>query len=88
MKKPTAPAQSAPTHDDTKSRVVEPTRHESTGRTIGRIQEEGDSSHLFSATGLFIATVKTTSLPPALKKVGAVAPNRPSTEPTPTPPSA
>lgn len=80
MKQPNA-QESAPAHDYTRSRVVAPARHEPTGRTVGRIQDgSAGESHLFSATGSFIATVKTSALPPEWRAPAAVAP-APTTPP-------
>jgi hypothetical protein len=76
MKKP-ASTSAEPAHDDTKSVAVEPYRHAATGRTVGRIQDAGNGadSHLFSATGLFIETVKTSTIAAKLPKQPApVAP--------------
>ncbi len=44
----------APSFDEKIAKPVPPTRHEPTGRTFCFVQ--GD--HLFSATGLYIATVQ------------------------------
>lgn len=69
MKTPPA-SQPEPAHDWNKSQAVTPYRHEKSGRTVGRFQDAGNGvdTHLFSATGSFIETVKTTAVAGKLKK--------------------
>jgi hypothetical protein len=88
MKKSAQSSAPEPAHDFDLSQAVEAYRHEATGRTVGRIQPAGNDvdSHLFSATGLFIATVKTSTITAKLPK--SVKRPAPAAEPTGNVPSA
>lgn len=50
-------ATSAPVFDPARARPVAPYRHEPTGRTVALHQVDGEQAHLFSATGVHVATV-------------------------------
>lgn len=67
------PTQSIPVFDFKVSQLVPPYLHAKTGRTIARHQESGDVTHLFSATGSFIETVKTSDAKAAAQKSEAEA---------------
>lgn len=45
-----------PVFDEKSAQPIKPRRHETTGRTCAFTQADGDVVHLFSATGVFIAT--------------------------------
>ena len=57
MKDKSAPAAPAPLFVTAQAQAVPPTRHERTGRTFAFVQGE----HLFSATGVFVATDQKTA---------------------------
>jgi hypothetical protein len=63
MKNETTPAPAPapatpPVFDEKTAKPVTQYRHKETGRTVGNHQPAGEDTHLFSATGVFIAAVK------------------------------
>lgn len=65
----------APSFSSGEAQLVSPWRHDPTGRTVARHQPEagGKNTHLFSATGVFIATVPAAAAEAAAAKSASAA---------------